>query len=114
MCSCRRDKKDFLFLTDEISRKRKPCTPDIGIDLRLYNNPDIYLLANCKRQDPFSVERIRLTEEQCIFFYAFLDWRHTLHLKGSAHSKWFAQNCPVQPELLSKAGGDTRVEVLKR
>lgn len=71
MYSCRRDKKEFLFLTDEISRRRKPCTPDIGIDLLLCSDPDIYLLANCKRQDLFSVERISLTEEQCIFFYAF-------------------------------------------
>lgn len=72
MYSCWRDKKEFLFLIDEISRRRKPCTPHIGIDLLLCSDPDIYLLANCKRQDTFGVERIRLTQEQCIFFYAFL------------------------------------------
>lgn len=55
MYSCSRDKNEFLFLTDEISQRRKPCTPDIGIDLLLCSDPDIYLLANCKRQDPFSV-----------------------------------------------------------
>lgn len=69
--SCSRDKNEFLFLTDEISRRRKPCTPEIGIDLLLCSDPDIYLLANCKRQNPFSGEIIRLTEVQCIFLHAF-------------------------------------------
>lgn len=71
MCSCWTDKKEFLFLTDKISQRRKPCTPDIGIDLLLCSDPDIYLLVNCKRQGPFSAERIRLSEKQCIFFCAF-------------------------------------------
>lgn len=69
--SCWRDKREILFLSDKISQRRKPCTPDIGIDLLLCSDPDIYLLANCNRQGPFSTERIRLSEEQCIFFHAF-------------------------------------------
>lgn len=48
--SFRRYKKDSSFLTDEISQRRRPCTPDIRIDLVLCSDPDIYFLANCKRQ----------------------------------------------------------------
>lgn len=34
-------------------------------------DPDIYLPANCKRQDPLGAERERFTEKRCIFFSLF-------------------------------------------
>lgn len=63
--------KEFLFLTDKISQRGKPCTPDIGIDLLLCSDPDIYLLANCRRQGPFRTKSISLSEEQQISLLPF-------------------------------------------
>lgn len=53
----------FCFPADEISQGRNPCTADIGIDLLLRSDPDIYLAANCKRHDPLGAERERFTEK---------------------------------------------------
>lgn len=55
--------ESFCFPADEISPGREPCTADIGIDLLLRSDPDIYLPANCKRQDPLSEERERFAEK---------------------------------------------------
>lgn len=61
--SAPRTGESFGFPADEIPPGRKPCTADIGIDLLLRSDPDIYLPANCKRQDPLSEERERFTEK---------------------------------------------------
>lgn len=65
MCFSSADWGSFCFPTDEISPGGKPCTADIGIDLLLHSDPDIYFTANCKRQGPLTAERERFSE--CIF-----------------------------------------------
>lgn len=53
----------LVFQLMRFPQGEKLCTADIGIDLLLRSDPDIYLPANCKRQDPLSEERERLTEK---------------------------------------------------